>query len=445
MELTRAGIRPALIAAIFALSCGVLHAETPGEIDLAAMEAAILDGQAKSVYPTLLAVEMQRAGDRDYDYLLGLAALEAGHPGQATLIFERVLAVDPNHAAARLDMGRAYFALGDETRALSEFETVSQLDPPPSAIATIEKYRKIIADRERTTRMTWTGYIEGAYGHDSNINQATHADSVFLPATQSVWSLDDGGNLGDSHWSAAAGLEGNYSLSRDTRMFGGIDLRGRRHSQEKTYDSDNADLRGGLQTQHDANTWRLSGNYGEYQLDGAPYRKLAGLTADWRRSINSRNQLTLFGQYLLVRYQVTNLVANNVNVSLVGGGWTRLVTDHEILVHASVFSGKESTVNNRDDGNKQFGGFRIASQVTLGKLDIIASIGAQRGQYDKANSLYLTQRVDTQYDISLTPSWRFSPGWSLRPGISMTKNDSNLSIFRYVRHELTLAIRRDFR
>ena len=46
---------------------------------------------------------------------------------------ERVLIVDPNHLGARVDLARAYFALGDSARARGEFRIALAQNPPPAA------------------------------------------------------------------------------------------------------------------------------------------------------------------------------------------------------------------------------------------------------------------------------------------------------------------------
>lgn len=53
---------------------------------------------------------------------LGLASLLAGDVVSATREFERVLAADPGHAAARLQLGRAWRLRGERTRALAVLE-----------------------------------------------------------------------------------------------------------------------------------------------------------------------------------------------------------------------------------------------------------------------------------------------------------------------------------
>lgn len=83
-------------------------------------------------YNLLEPLDFEYSGNVRFDYLLGIAALDSGHPDKATLALERVLSVDPNFAGARLDMARAYFQLGDLPRAKTELEAVMKQDPPRS-------------------------------------------------------------------------------------------------------------------------------------------------------------------------------------------------------------------------------------------------------------------------------------------------------------------------
>src|SRR5262245_54346224 len=101
-------------------------------------EELVRSGEAEKAWALLAPLERQYAGRPDFDYLLGVAALESGRPNRATFVLERVLTVNPGHLAARLEMARAYFALHDFERAEREFDTVLAAAPPPE-IATMSR------------------------------------------------------------------------------------------------------------------------------------------------------------------------------------------------------------------------------------------------------------------------------------------------------------------
>src|SRR6266850_2349296 len=63
---------------------------------------ALIDaGKSADAYSMLAAQEAESAGEEDFDYLLGIAALDSGRPAEAVFSLERVLAVDPGFLGAR--------------------------------------------------------------------------------------------------------------------------------------------------------------------------------------------------------------------------------------------------------------------------------------------------------------------------------------------------------
>ncbi len=70
----------------------------------------IAAGDAAGAYAMLKPEERSRAGNPEYDYALGLAAIDSGHVTDAVAAFERVLAVEPQHLRARRTRPRLYRA-----------------------------------------------------------------------------------------------------------------------------------------------------------------------------------------------------------------------------------------------------------------------------------------------------------------------------------------------
>lgn len=167
-----------LITLISLLFCSNLASAS--EPDLANAGAMLKAGKAKESYSLLAPHEYEMAGNVEYDYLLGIAALDSGNPAMATLALERVLSVSPDHAGARLDLARAYFALGDIERAKTEFVAAQSQNPPPAAKKVIEQYLAAI-DKTQNPDISVTGYLEGTMGHDTNVNTATSSSQIFVP------------------------------------------------------------------------------------------------------------------------------------------------------------------------------------------------------------------------------------------------------------------------
>ena len=141
--------------------------------------ALLKRGDAKAAYELLLPLESQRAGDPEFDYLLGIAALDAGDPERAVFALERVLALQPNNHVARAEIARAYYVMGEREQARREFETVRAQAIPAEAKATVDRFLSAIAAAE-TTRID--GYVELSLGYDSNVSSAIASSTIAIPA-----------------------------------------------------------------------------------------------------------------------------------------------------------------------------------------------------------------------------------------------------------------------
>lgn len=147
-------------------------------------QAMIKAGKTDAAYQLLEPKEAEHAGDLNFDYLLGTAALESGKPSKATFVYERILAVEPSYHGVRADMGRAYFALGDYARAKIEFETVLGAKNLPLDLRTqVEQYVAAAEARAQAKLTVMTGYMEFGLGRDSNIGSASGLTALNLPAT----------------------------------------------------------------------------------------------------------------------------------------------------------------------------------------------------------------------------------------------------------------------
>ncbi|NQX93453.1 MAG: tetratricopeptide repeat protein [Erythrobacter sp.] len=102
---------------VCALNASAAHAQTP------ASEAATSD-QKEKAYQALSAAAEQRAGDPAFDYQLGLLSIDTGRYGEAIIALQRVLAMQPDNAAARAELARAYALAGDIDTARDQFATV---------------------------------------------------------------------------------------------------------------------------------------------------------------------------------------------------------------------------------------------------------------------------------------------------------------------------------
>src|SRR6218665_4050129 len=116
----------ALTLALFAQAGLAANETTPTDPVLGKADALLSQKQPRSAYELLSPLEEERAGDPDYDYLLGLAALESGQASEAAFAFERCLAADPRNGPCRVQMARTHLALGENNSARLELQAVEK-------------------------------------------------------------------------------------------------------------------------------------------------------------------------------------------------------------------------------------------------------------------------------------------------------------------------------
>jgi outer membrane protein len=417
-------------------------------LDLELAQKLILEGKPVEAYALLEPYEFEQAGNTKFDYLLGLAALNSGQADKASIILERVVAVDPLHAAARVDLGRAYYLLGDSERARVEFTRALSLNPPPPALAMITQYLNAMETPDNRPMTRLSGYFEAGAGYNNNVNNSTAESQIYVPALLGTQFSLNASNVktADNYLGLAGGGEAIHTFSPDWSVYAGADLHSRNDLKYSNFDFISLDGRFGASFSKNAEQFQGGLVVGQFNQGGAVNRNYNGLNAEWRHTYNSTNQGILFSQYILYRYPNPALASNNFNQAIAGLGWMHVFTDGRSSVFSCLFGGNEQATNLRIDGAKSIQGVRLSVQSSLvERLDLFASGGMQSGKFNQINSAFLVIRDDRQADLAVGLIYRYAPNWILRPQISLIRNQSNIIIDQYNQVDLSLTLRRDFK
>jgi tetratricopeptide (TPR) repeat protein len=403
-------------------------------------------GRWAEAYQLLEPLEDKLAGDLKFDYLLARAALETGRPSKASFIYERILAVQPDYVGVRLEMGRAYLALGEYARAKLEFETVLRFDNLPLDLreqATI--YGKAADDYLAGKKTVGYGYAEYGFGYDSN-PQSGPATNQFSLINGSTLILPPSALKRGDHYNALAlGGELVHALTERFSAFAGSDARGRVYNHIGATDFRSVDARLGLGYNEGSSNARFGVTGGRYWLGGEKTRDASGWTADYRYLVTKRDQLSFSAVGSRFRFLPDALKANSYNLYQGAVGWLGAASDGRGAVGLTLIGGVEKETNGRPDGDKPFYGARLTLQSAL--TDRVGAFflgGVQRGKYSRVNPLFNLTRVDTLYDATAGVTWSFARGWSLRPQVLYLKNRSGIRLFEYDRTDISVNLRMDF-
>jgi tetratricopeptide (TPR) repeat protein len=424
----------------------LLCAATPVFADQVLDQAKKLldEHKPREAYQLLLPLQSQRAGEVEYDYLLGIAALDAGDAQQAVFALERVLAVNPNQLQARAEIARAYFVLGEKENARREFKTVSESrELPETARGTIDKYLT-----QLTPQQTFlSAYLEAAVGYDSNVNSATNNNVIAIPALGGALGQINplGTQLPAGFAGVGAGASLSHALNQEWWLLGNAAYAGKFNFEHTQFNTGTIDLSAGVRWNRGSNALVALAQGQSFQVDNSQYRRSLGGTAQWIHNLSARQQVTVYGQYATLRYPDQQV--RNADRAIGGAAYSQAFEGPYLPVaFVSGYAGNERDIK---DGFSYLGfkpaGVRLGGQLTLHPTVVgFGSFGYEYREYNGVEPLFLTTRHDNQYDVSVGLNYVFAPKWTLRPQVAYTRVISNIELNSYDRTVASVALRRDF-
>jgi outer membrane protein len=456
---TRARIRGVALAALLTASAPAFAADDP------AVESArrlLASGNAKQAYTELIAVQDRLSGMPEFDYLLGVAALDSGHIEDAVIAFERVLAVVPNHAGAQMDLARAYYAAGSFDLAEASFIKLRASNPPPAAQIAINRYLEAINTRKQQTRPGWTAFGELGVGYDSNI---TGVPSNFFTASQQSVGIgfDPTGNSlkrSAAFAQGAIGAEYYRPLSRGWSLYTGGEVRGRAYRGESDFNLAMGEVHLGGALNAGDDQYRATASYSPFSQKGAAPgdpkptndRRLAGINLDWRHAVDTKTQVGLALQVNSVRFPKNSI--ENFDQLFVSASWLKSFEGKgSPLLYLTGFVTEDRARNEFDNGvdatstkSKNLGGLRSYFQYALNpKLQAFNSVAViyRRDKDDWARSNLVQKGHDLYGEVALGLAWNFREKCALRLQYAYSRNASNIDIYDFNRNEISSTIRCD--
>lgn len=432
---------PAILAAAAVLLAPVAAAATPAELK------ALLDqGKADEAYRAGRRTPEQM-GSPAFDFVFGIAAINAGKAAEGVLALERFVLAFPESEAARVELARGYFVLGEDGRAREEFEAARALKPAPEVARLIDEYLDAIRAREAKYQPTAMAYLMLGGGYDSNPRAGVDNPEITLPVFGTVTVTDAGLRRGDQAAEYGAGFRLTAPLAANVTGFatGSADVR--RYPDEGDFDQ--SVYAGSLGAAARWGNWgaRAAAVVAYQSLDRHPYRRLHGLALDGSWIPDERNAFTLGLQGGQHGYFGSNGVRDS-DFHTVSAGWRRLFAGRwRPEVELTGTAGREKNkYDDRQDLSRDIYGARVGGSVspwrgwTLG-----AGASWQRSDYREPDPTLLTTREDTYVAGEANVEWKFAPAFSVRAEVLKARNDSNLALYEYRRHAAMLRLRYETR
>ncbi|WP_018413219.1 tetratricopeptide repeat protein [Methyloversatilis thermotolerans] len=410
--------------------------------------AHIEAGRYADAYRMLSAEESERAGDPQFDLLLGIAALETGRHTLAVFALERVLAVQPDNARARAEIGRAYMALGESEGAKRELQAVRGQDVPPEVVRAIDRLLAAIDRAALQGRTAFSGYVEAAVGRDTNVNSATSLTSVTVPSL-GAFVLDTSSRSRSAWFSAlSGGVNVRVPVNPEWALIAGASGAGRFNGGESRFDTTALDGNGGVVWSRGQHRVTALLQAGMFEVDQEKLRDYTGGLLQWQYTHDARNQTTVYAQQTRLRYEGSNDV-RDVNRNIYGVGHAMLLPDGQTLLFGSVYLGAETGRNDLSSGiniaANDVIGFRFGAQHSLDeRWQLFGALSHEARDYHATDPVFGVVRDDTLTSLSLGASYEFAKNWLATPSLSFSRNDSSISLNEYRRGIAQFAVRRTF-
>lgn len=446
--------------AVWLLSGPAAMAQSDPKVIQAAQEL-LAANNPKQAYMLLVAEQDRLAGNADFDYLLGVAALDSGKIDEAVIAFERVLAVNPKHAGAQMDLARAYYTAGSLDLAEGTFKQLKESHPPAIALAAIDRYLDAIAEQRKKRRRVLAAWGELSLGYDSNLTGVPHD---FSSAVASAFNLPGISPTGNSierkapYLGAALGADYSQPLTESWSAFAGGEMHERAYRHESEFRSTSVDARAGAAWTRAAHQIRfsLSGNRFDQEGDapGSPKpindRRAGMAGADYRYALSDRQQISFGLNAARTRFPANDIEDFNSTIATVG--WIRAFdAKYAPLLQLTTFFSRDKAVRKLADGltdkSKDVYGLRSYVQWSLtDKLSLFNSFGyTERKDKDSfARATQVEIGKDRLADATFGFNWRFQKSCALRAQWFYSRNSSNIAIYAFSRNEVSSNIRCDF-
>jgi tetratricopeptide (TPR) repeat protein len=422
-------IRRFAVATVLLLQMSLAYASPASLITEARQKLEV--GDAQAAYTLLVDREPDYAGNPDFDYWLGLAAVRAGKPSRAVFALERVIVDQPNHAGARLELVAAYLQLGQRDAAAAELDILVRLDAPAEAQQRIAALNRELERQDRREGQSRRGgFIGLELGHDDNVGTWPQGLELFPGAT--VDAID----------SAYAAVRGGgwyrWRPSADQKLVLSVNGQLRSNTADDAEQFDQTFLSGRLEWSRDLDGRHEVAAVGEVatlQRDGDNYYSLWGLGGEWRRQQSD-------GRHLMLGAQLRQILFEQDSYDHLVGRLSarlnqRMAPRWNLTLDMNV--DYESAENNRPGGDAVLAGLRASSTYQIRPRHRLGGeLGYGYATYlddylpgEAINNLTAESREDHRLNASVFWDWFPLARMQLRTQAQYRDQSSSLDAFTY--------------
>jgi Flp pilus assembly protein TadD len=407
--------------------------------------------RAPEALASLEPLALRLAGNPDFDYVYGIALIDAGRPADAVPVLNRALQARPDFHVARAELGRALAGTGDLAGARREFNALHDVKDLPQA-ARGAMGRQVSAIDKKVAEQTATrvnGFVEVAFGYDNNVNNGPSTDSLvipalafFGPATLSPAALPRGTGFA----SLSGGLSIAHPLSSDLALF--VNLVGTGYSLFK-HDEFNTTIGGGeagiARQVPGLGVFSIAAIGQVFAIGGDVYRNIYGAAGQWRQTFDGVWHTSLALSWLALQYPgIPQQDADRYTLAASVSRKYDLM--FATVVTAAVSGGIEKVRDPATDFlTFDFINVRLALEATLTPAVVLfAQASYETRQYAADYPLFFYRRADEVLEFVGGFDVMVAEGLYIRPSVRYIEIWSNVDLYDTRRTVTQVAMRRQF-
>ena len=385
-------------------------------------------------------------GDPLFDYYFGVAAVDSGHTSTGVFALERALLDNPDNDLVRLELGRAYYAQGEDERAKTEFLAVKKNYPPAPVVTTIDKYLEEIADRQGIFKPSYSVFVELGLGTNTNVSAAAAVNNIILPYIGPVALGDSAKPIKSAFGFESIGGAVNLPLSPSVAIFGNANVSSQRYSQVSGYNLNVTNATTGVNLKDGSDSLKIAGIASIAQMDATPIPNTYGGGAEYAHQFSATESVMLAAGTTTLQYP-TVYSAYNANVNILTTGFKKEFTKAawKPVLDLSLNTVKQNSTADRPDlGRRIYGGAIQASFLPMPQFAVTVGGGYAQSKYDANDLLYQAPRTDGLYSGNLMLQYKLNKNLSTRLEVTYYNNLSNLPLYGYEQWTGAIKLRYDW-
>ena len=398
-------------------------------------------GDYEAAYNSITPIYAQDKGNR-IGFMAGLCAYHTGRYDEAATIFKSILADEPENKRVRLELARAYAMAGEKQLARKEFMIVKAQNPPVIVGQNIDRFLDFIEGRTPgASKHDWLLQLSAGFVYDSNANGGPDTDFVRLYGD---FITNDDTEKADSADEERVYFGHVYSLTDDFGWQSNISFYHRGYHDHHDYNADVFNVSTGPTLRLGEAVLSLPVLYERYDIGSDKYTETLSTAPQLRYGITDNLDFNLVLRAMKREYKrrVDNGRDSNI-YSVESFMQYNFVNDH--FIKFGGIYGKEKT--DRDYYDNRFGGVYLGAFANL-PYDFSIYLQQNLGweDYDKAHTgVFTRERKDTIFKTYANLNKDFGDsGWSISMAYAHTFDKSNLTFYRYRRHQTMLYLSKLF-